>query len=241
MQDFVSPLLQKLERRDFLSLWEREAISGLNLVVRAYRAGETIVCRGELLTESVLLLEGFAGRVVGLKSGKRQITAVHLIGDFVDLHSFVLKRLDHCVEALTACRIAVVQHRDLETITEKFPHLTRMLWLSTVIDGAIHRAWLAAFVRPAITRTAHLVCELYLRLQVVGETKGNEFRLPLTQMEIGEILGLSSIHVNRVIQGLRKGGALTWEGQVVGISDWDQLSGIAQFDSTYLNLEQQKR
>jgi CRP-like cAMP-binding protein len=241
MTIIANPLIQKLERRDVLSAQERQVLANIKLVIRNCRARETIVARNELLSESVLLIAGFAGRLITLKNGKRQITALHITGDFVDLHSFVLKRLDHSVEALTPCRVATVQHADLEKITENFPHLARMLWLSTVIDGAIHRAWLAALGRPAIARIAHLLCELFLRLEVVGETRESEFNLPLTQVELGEILGLSSIHVNRIIQDLRKAGALAWQDQVVRISDWGVLRQIADFDPTYLSLEKQKR
>jgi CRP-like cAMP-binding protein len=161
MSIVANPLIQKLERRDALSAQERQVLADIKLVLRHFRAKETIVARNFPLSESVLLLDGFAGRVITLKNGKRQITALHIVGDFVDLHSFVLKRVDHSVEALTPCRVATVQHADLEKITETFPHLTRMLWLSTVIDGAIHRAWLGAFGRPAIARIAHLLCELF--------------------------------------------------------------------------------
>ena len=104
MPVIANPLLQKLERRDFLSGQEKEVLAEIKLVIRNCRAGDTIVARNGILSESVLLVNGWAGRVITLKNGKRQITALHIIGDFVDLHSFVLKRLDHSIEALTPCR-----------------------------------------------------------------------------------------------------------------------------------------
>lgn len=236
------PLILKLERRDVLQAAEREALQNVEFNCRTCGVGEVVVPQGKTVNESTLLLDGFAGRVVAMKSGRRQITALHVVGDFVDLHSFVLKRMDHSIEALTPCRVAAIPHADLTQITERFPHLTRMLWLLTVIDGAIHRAWLSAFGRrSALERTAHLVCELFLRLQVVGKTDRQSFRLPLTQMELSEILGVSSIHLNRVIQELRRGGLLKWQEQVVTIVDWDKLAGCAVFDPTYLDLENLRR
>ena len=201
-----------------------------------------MVREDEHYNECTLLLEGFAARVKTLRSGKRQIVSVHVTGDFVDLHSFVLKRIDHSIVALTPCRIANVAHQDLEAITENFPHLTRLLWLGTVIDGAIHRAWLAAMGgRSAAGQLAHFICEMFLRLQAIGHTDGSSMVLPFTQPELGDILGLSSVHVNRVLQGLRSDNLVRWQDQSITILNWDGLSRLAEFDSTYLSLQKERR
>lgn len=235
-------LIQKLEKRDELSAAERQALSGIIVRHRSCRAGDVIVLEDTTLTESTLLLEGFTARSKTLKDGKRQITAVQVTGDFVDLPSFVLKTIDHTIEALTPCRIANVSHKDLEIITEQFPHLTRMLWLTTVIDAAIHRAWLVSMGRrSSLGQIAHFVCEMYLRLQMVGQTEGTTLRLPFTQVELGDIMGLSSVHVNRVLQELRAQALLQWQGQLVTITDWDRLADAAEFDPTYLSLRREHR
>lgn len=237
-----NPLVQKLERRDALSSEERAVLEDLTLDARSYRFGEVIVRRDDHLDHSCLLLDGFASRVRSTRGGKRQIVAVHVTGDFVDLHSFVLKRIDHAIEALTPCRIAMVPHATLAQITERFPHLTRLLWLSTVIDGAIHRAWLYAMgTCSAAGQFAHFLCEMFLRLQAIGQTDGPSMRLPFTQVEIGEILGLSSVHVNRTLQGLRADDLLRWQDQVITILDWDGLARVAEFDATYLSLTKEDR
>lgn len=238
----TNPLIQKLERRDTLSEAERQALSSVILRTRTVRFGEIIVHEDQHYDESTLLLEGFAARTKMLRSGKRQITAVQVTGDFVDLHSFLLKRIDHNIEALTPCTIANVSHKDLERITEEFPHLTRMLWLGTVLDGAIHRAWIVAMGRlSSLSQIAHFVCEMFLRLEVVGHTKNRSFRLPFTQMEIGDIMGLSSVHVNRVIHELRNRGLLQWQDQIVTILEWDRIRQLAEFDATYLSLQREPR
>ena len=182
-------------------------------------------------------MEGFAARYKLLASGKRQITAIHIPGDFVDLHSFTLKRMDHGIAALSACKIAVVPHEALHRITEEHPHLTRLLWLNTTIDGAIHRQTVVLLGRQdARGKLAHLVCELYVRLKTVREVDGLRFRLPVTQAELGDMLGLSTVHVNRTLQDLRGEGLLTWERADVEILDWERLCETAQFDPDYLNL-----
>ena len=235
-------LVQKLEQRDDLSPEEREALEAIVLETKTYRFGEYIVRQGETPDRSVLLLDGFAARVSATRLGKRQIVAIHVPGDFVDLHSFVLKRIDHGIETLTTCKVAIVPHAALRDITERFPHLTRLLWLSTVIDGAIHRAWLSAMgSRSAGGNFAHFICEMFLRLQSIGHTDGQTMRLPFTQAELGEILGLSSVHVNRTLQNLRAENLLRWQDQVITILDWEGLQRVAEFDPVYLSLKKEHR
>lgn len=238
----ANPLVQKLGQRDALSRDEQNALEDIAPKTQDYRFGETMVRQGEMLDHSLLLLEGFAARVSSTRLGRRQIVAVHIAGDFVDLHSFVLKQVDHTIEALTPCRAAVVPHAALTDITERFPHLTRMLWLTTEIDGAIHRAWLGAMGgRTAAGQFAHFLCEMYLRLQSIGHTDGMTMRLPFTQAEIGEMLGISSVHVNRTLQNLRADNLVRWQDQLITILDWDGLQRIGEFDPTYLSLRKEPR
>jgi CRP-like cAMP-binding protein len=210
--------------------------------VRSFAADEDIVREGDRPSESSLLLEGISCRYRLLSNGRRQITALHVPGDFVDLHSFLLKTMDHGVSAITPCRYALVPHEALRVITEKHPHLTRMLWLLTLIDAAIHREWITGMGRrSALGQAAHLLCELFRRLEAVGLTEGNTFRFPLSQSEIGDTLGLSAVHVNRVIQELRSGGLVNWRGDLVTIEDFDRLADVAEFDPTYLHLNREAR
>ena len=236
------PLILKFMLRDKLTAEEVTLLESIAVNERTVRSGEMFVRQDEELTESTLLLDGFAARVALLPSGRRQITALHVAGDFVDLHSFVLKRIDDGIEALTACRIANVRHTDLTRITENHPHLTRLLWMSTVIDAAIHRAWLVAIGRlQGNARVAHLLCEMFLRLQTAGRTQGQTFVLPLTQATLGEALGFTDVHINRSIQELRRSALVTWEGKTVTINDWDGLTDLAEFDPVYLSLQQRER
>ena len=235
-------LIRKLEQRDRLSDEERNVLDRAVARIREYAVDEDLVREGDRPTESTLLLDGFAARYKGLADGRRQITAIHIAGDFVDLHSFLLRRMDHGVVALSPCRTGAVPHEALREITERYPHLARLLWLSTLIDGAIHREWLVAMGRrPAVSQTAHLICELFLRLRAVGRTEGGSFRLPLTQAELGDTLGLSTVHVNRTLQELRAAGLVTWRDQIVTINDWDGLAAMAEFDPSFLHLESEPR
>lgn len=232
------PLVLKLEQQDRLSDEEKRVLESAISRIRVVEADEDIVHEGDQPTESNLLLEGFAARYKIFSNGRRQITAIHVPGDFVDLHSFLLRAMDHGVLALTPCRIAVVPHAALEKITAEHPHLTRLLWLNTLIDGAIHREWLTAMGRLSATaHMAHFICELFLRLKTVGRTDGDTIQLPLTQAELGDTLGLSTVHVNRVLQELRKEGLIRWQGDALTILDWERLKTVGEFTPTYLNLQ----
>lgn len=237
------PLIPKLERRDHtLSAAEKAVLEQMSSRLTTFGPGEDMVCEGDRPTNSTLLLEGWASRYVTLADGRRQILALHISGDFVDLHSFPLKLMDHSVGAITACKVALVPHAVLEEITQSQPHLTRLLWLSTLIDAAILRQWLVgAGQRSAEENLAHRFCELYSRLQVTGLAGEGRFELPLTQEELGDTVGISAVHTNRVLQQLKGRGLVTWRNRVVTIENWTGLAELAGFDPTYLNLTDEPR
>ena len=238
----MNPLIQKLERRDHLTDAERDVLQSSIDRVRTFEAGEDMIQEGDRPWVSTLILDGFAARYKLLAKGSRQITAIHIAGDFVDLHGFLLKRMDHAITALSKCSVATVPHDNLLEITEKHPHLTRLLWLSTVIDAAIHRQWLAAMGgRPAVAQVAHLICEMFVRLQSVERTQDDCFDFPLTQAELAEVLGMSHVHANRVLKELRGTGFVSWSAGKVCIKNWHRLAALAEFDPLYLNLEMEPR
>jgi CRP-like cAMP-binding protein len=234
--------LMKLRARDMLSAEEEAAIRGALGEVRTHPAGRTIIRANEELNESTLLLDGIMSRYKDLRNGQRQVTELHVPGDFADLHSFTLKRLDHDVMTLTPCRVVTVPHDNLRRITETYPHLTRVYWFATNLDAAVHREWEVSLGRrTAIARVAHLFCELYVRLGIVGLVEGDRYLLDLTQVELSECLGLTSVHVNRVLRELREQGAVEFRSGRVTIHDRTLLERVAEFDPSYLYLEQRAR
>ena len=234
----ITPLIRKLSRRDTLSAAEREALSTLMGPERAVPAGAALIEPGDRPHFSTLLVSGFCARFNLTVLGGRQLTEINVAGDFVDLHSLLMRQMDHGVMALGDCVIAPVAHADLRRLSEQHPHLTRMLWLETVVDGAIHRQWLVTMgQQDAASRLAHLVCELYRRLEAAGLASDGRFKLPMTQENLGEVLGLTPIHVNRVLMELRRQGLVEWKANQVSIPDWDRLATFARFDPTYLRLQ----
>jgi CRP-like cAMP-binding protein len=238
----IEPLLLNLESHDVLSTAEIELLRAIVGRERSVAAGEDLVSEGSRPNHSTLLLDGFAARYKVLEDGTRQITALQVAGDFVDLHAFPLKVVDHGVLAISNCRIASVDHQELKAITETNPHLTRLLWLDTLVDGAVHREWIVAMGRRSKkAHIAHLICELYVRLRTVRRTNGPSFQLPLTQNAMADVLGVSLVHLNKTLQSLRKEKAFAWEGRVITILDWDKLQKIAGFDAGYLSLSIEAR
>jgi CRP-like cAMP-binding protein len=235
-------LITKLERRDRLTEAEKAVLREGWSAPRLYKAGQDLVREGNRPSVSTIVVDGFCGRYNTLRDGRRQITALHIGGDFVDLHSFLLKIMDHGVTALTDCRAVTIPHEHLERITETQPHLTRMLWLSTLIDASINRQWIVAMGRLASgAQFAHLICELRVRLGIIGQADDDGYDFPLTQTQVADVLGLSLVHVNRVVQELRREELIAWSGRRIRILDWKRLVELAEFDPRYLHLELEPR
>lgn len=236
----TGPLVEKLSRRNQLSDEEKAVLGGILAPPTMVKGGDDIVRQHASPQHSTLLLDGFAARYVVLMDGARQITELNVPGDFVDLHSLLMSPMDHGVAALTDCTVAYCPHEALREVTETQPHLTRLLWMDTLIDAAVHRQWLAGLGRRAATgRLAHLLCELYLRLEVVHRAGGGTMTLPLSQATLADVLGLSTVHVNRCVAQLREEGLINWSGRSVRFLDWDRLVHLAEFDPTYLRLSRE--
>ena len=238
----IESLYLNLGQHDVLSDAEKALLAGAMSVEKFFATGEDIVREGSRPTYSTLVVDGLAARYKVLENGGRQFTSLQVPGDFVDLHAFLLKTMDHGIIALSPCHVIAAEHGKLRTITEEAPHLTRLLWLDTLVDGAIHREWIVAMGRRSKTsHLAHLLCELFVRLQVVKQTNGMTFRLPLSQAELADVLGLSVVHMNRVIGTLRRMNVISWTSHVVAILDWQRLVQIAEFDPTYLSMSREPR
>ena len=234
----ISVHLQKLRKGVEISADEERAIRDSVSETREVGPDQILIRSGQELHSSVVLLNGWLARCKDLPSGERQVTELHVAGDFADLHGFTLKCLDHDVVTLSDCTIGIVPHERLAQVIERFPRLARVYWLSTNVDAAIHRELaLSLGQRSAISRMAHLFCEMYERLDVVGRTDGNRYEFPLTQRELSECLGLTVVHANRTLQSLRRRGLVELESRQLTIRDRRGLEGVAEFDPAYLYLD----
>lgn len=233
------PLIGRLERHGPLSDEEKQVLRDISSRTAVYEPRQNIVPEGSTPDYSSLIVSGFATRLSHSLDGKRQITAFHVPGDFADLHSFLLQPIDDGVAALTSCTIAMVAHSDLKEVTKRYPYLTRVLWHSTLVDGAVHRVWLTSLGRmEARERLAHFFCELRDRLNAIGLMQDNIYELPITQEELGDAFGMSTVHVNRMLQELRADGLITSRGRNLAINDWERLQQVAEYNPDYLHIDQ---
>jgi len=221
-----------------LEVNERARIEGAISEVKTFGPRKIVARAGEPLTNSTLLLEGIMSRYLDDRNGLRQLVAIHFPGDFLDLHAFPLKVLDHDVATLTTATVATVPHAEIEAIAEEMPQLIRKLWFATLLDAAIHRAWLFRLGRlDATGRVAHFLCETNARLFSAGLSDGRRFALALTQADLAEICGLTTVHVNRVMRQLREEQLCLFRSSLVEILDPAGLAARAQFNPAYLYID----
>jgi CRP-like cAMP-binding protein len=231
-------LIAKLRRLGPVSVEEIEALEDAARRVRQLGPREDIVRDGERPSECSLILEGFACRYKLTPNGKRQIMAFQIPGDVVDLHSLLLREMDHAVGTMTPCRVALIPQGALLELMDRHPRLARALWRDTLVDSAIFRAWMIGIGRrSAYQRIAHLLCEVFVRVSAVGLVQDHSFDFPVTQADLGDSLGLSVVHVNRVLQALRGDGLITLKGRTLTIRDWQRLKQAGQFEPSYLHLD----
>src|SRR4051794_39277124 len=232
----TTPLVAKLETVARLSAEDREALGALSVNVRELDARRTIIREGERADHVHLILEGWAARYKLLANGSRQITAFLIPGDFCDLHVTILGEMDHSIATLTRARVAYVPRGRMEALTER-PGIARAFWWATLVDEAVLRSWIVNIGRrDAYQATGHLMCELYLRLKTVGLTEDQHFELPLTQEEIADALGLTPVHVNRVLQRMRSEGLISFDRGALAIHDYRHLEKAAGFNPNYLHI-----
>ena len=229
-------LTRKLDSCVHLTDSERAAILGLGHTVRTLPARHDIVRFGEQPNQCCLVLQGWVSRYAALAEGERQILSFYIAGDMPDLQSLHLHRMDHHLATLTACTLAFVSHDELHRVFRRQPSLIGILWRDTLIDGAHYRERITSLGRrQALGRVAHLFCELYLRQHAMGLTSGLSCSLAPKQAELADALGLTSVHLNRVLRTLRMRGLVTLSGGILTIGDWDELAAVAEFDPTFLH------
>jgi cAMP-binding proteins - catabolite gene activator and regulatory subunit of cAMP-dependent protein kinases len=236
-RDLFDAHFRKLRVRGKVSAAQEQAIRGILSDPRHIPAQKTLVRENEQLSESILILDGWVGRTKDDSKGNRQVLELHVAGDFADMHGFTLKHLDHNVIALSPSIIATALHTNIERLFQQHPELARMYWFSTNVDAAIQREWTFSLGRRAAeARMANFFCEMFLRLDLAGRVESESFHLPLSQAQLGECVGLTTVHINRTLQILRRKGLVQLEGKRLTILNARELRKVAEFDPTYLYL-----
>ena len=230
------PVVEKLKRGARLSAEDEQALIAACIDVRDVPAHTDLIQEGDHSDTVHAVLEGFACRYKLLPDGGRQIMAWLVPGDFCDLHVALLGEMDHGIATLSASKIAFISRQQVADLTAR-ASLSRALWWATLVDEGVLREWLVNMGRrPADKQIAHLFCELLMRLRTVGLADADTVDLPLTQVELADTVGLSSVHVNRVTQQLRDLGLISWRGHTLKVVDLAGLEAFAGFDGNYLHL-----
>ncbi len=237
MRKNIEVLIRKLTSIADLTSDDCQTLSDLEVRIVELDAREDFAREGDVPGQCCFIIDGFMQRYQDLPSGKRQILAFHTPGDMPDLQNLSLEIMDHNIAAVVRCKVGIVSHASLLEIMRKSPNITQALWRDTLIDGAIFRAWLTSMgQRSAYDHFAHLLCEVFTRLRAVGLATENWCALPVTQEQLGEALGISTVHVNRTLMDLRRAELIEFAKGRLTILDWEGLVAAAQFDPAYLHL-----
>ncbi len=239
----ANPLTLKLEQYTSFDPEERQRLDQLlTYPTETYARGKNIIREGEKVDDIHLVLTGLAARSKTLRSGERQFMALLVPGDLCDVEVFVLEGMDHDILAMTETVCVLIPADVIEGLLTESTKLTRALWWSTMTDSAVLREWIVDHgSRDALERIAHLMCELLIRYRIIGETTDDSFPFLLTQEELADALGMTPVHVNRMLRQLRSQGLIDLKGRTLTVLDPKGLQRVAKFDSSYLHLTRTER
>lgn len=229
-------VLAKLTRLGTLDREDRAAIKSLPYRLDETGPGHLLVREGEVPRECCVLIAGYACRHKCTSGGARQIVSFHLPGDILDVQHLQLPKADHNVETISAARIAWIATEDLKALLVQRPRINEALWRDALVDASIFREWvLNVGRRDAKSRIAHMLCEFAARRKAAGLGSPERFDIPMTQEQIGDATGLTSVHVNRSLQALGAAGVIERTGRQFRITNWRRMCDFADFDPAYLH------
>jgi CRP-like cAMP-binding protein len=239
----VSPLdllVRKLSTRVHLDDADRNAVLGLPHTSRSYHSTTYLIREGEPPRTNCALVEsGFAYRHKLTAAGGRQIVSLHLPGDFIDLQNLFLSISDHNVQALTELDVLEIDRQALRQLTLERPAVGQAMWIDGLVDSSVYREWVVNVGRrDARARIAHVLCEVALRAEVAGIGSKERFELPMTQEQLADVTGLTSVHVNRMLKALEAEGIIKRDKRQVSFSSWGAIKRVADFNALYLHLDQ---
>lgn len=227
--------VKKLNGLGELSEEDKRLLENACSPVRNVHAGRDLASEGDPPGLDFVILDGWACRYKLLPDGTRQITAFLMPGDSCDMHASVVHRMEHSVATVTPARVAMVSGAQMAELLTMSPTLTRALWWAQIVEEDTLRAWIVNMGRRnSIERVAHLMCELFVRARNIGLIEDGQFELPLTQAVLGDALGLTAVHVNRVLRKLRIAGVLELKSGTLTVADIAKLARVAGFDDGYL-------
>lgn len=227
--------LRRLCGHSVLDRTEREAILAVPAIAVEIRAHIDFVRLGDAVDHACLVSEGLVGRFGQTEDGKRQFVSIHVPGEMADLQSVMIPRSTTALTTMAATRLYQVAHEDLRDLGFRYPAIAAAFWRDCVLDTRIMAQWLVSVGRrDARSRIAHFLCELAFRYRMMDQSNGRSYRLPMSQEQMGDALGLTSVHINRMLMALRSEGLVTFDRNRVEILDEEGLMRTGEFDSAYL-------
>ena len=233
-------MVRKLDGRVPLSESAKAAIMNLPCAAKVYEAPAYLIREGATgINHCGLVLSGYAYRQKLTVDGARQIVSLHMRGDLLDLQHLFLGRADHSVQALTRLEVLNIDRAPLQALILAEPTIAKAMWIEALIDASIYREWvLNVGRRDAKTRIAHLLCEFAVRSKVAGLSDGRTCQLPMTQEQLGDAVGLTSVHVNRTLKALVEDGVIQRNNREIAITDWTTVRRAGDFSALYLHLNE---
>jgi CRP-like cAMP-binding protein len=205
--------------------------------MRDLKAHQYVVWDGDRPQNTCLLVSGFAFRHKLAGNGGRQILSIHMKGDLIDLQNSLLGVADHNVQMMTDGSVALVPAQAMVDLAFRMPGIGMAMWYETLVEGSIFREWiLNVGRRDAFTAIAHLLCEFALRAEQAQISQATSYELPLTQEQLADAVGLTSVHVNRTLMRLEEEGHIRRNRRNIQIDDWQNLAKVADFEPRYLHV-----
>jgi CRP-like cAMP-binding protein len=236
----ISPLVRMIDKLALhapVSVEDRVSLLDLPYASRFFEAGSYLLRDGDTPDQCGMLVSGLAYRHKISVEGLRQIVSIHIPGEIYDLQQLHLATADNNVQALTRCEVVTISHKALRRLAAERPSVAHALIVTTIVELSMSREWLLSIGRrDARTRIAHLLCEFAFRFDKHGLPPGQAYELPTTQEQLGDILGLTAVHVNRILKGLVDDGLIVHSKRGVSIPDWEVLVAEAGFNSRYLHM-----
>jgi CRP-like cAMP-binding protein len=217
------------------------ALNRATIKDRQVGAKHDLIREGDRPGPVFVMLDGWACRYKILPSGLRQILGYLMPGDSCDLHIGLLAEMDHSIQTITPATYAAIERQEMDTLLEQHPAIAKAIYIAQLVDEGTMRAWITSMGRRAsIERVAHLMCELYIRARNIGLTSDPTFALPLSQLMLADSLGMTAVHLNRVLKELRVRKAMKLKRGSLELTDVELLIRIAGFDENYLHRRLRK-
>ena len=233
-----SPFARKLTAFVHLSQDDLSVLSDVYRRRRSFAVGRDLIHQGQVDQTAYIVASGWACSYKLLPGGTRQIVDFQIPGDFLGLRSVLFRTADHNVEPITRVHASEVKEHDLLMAFTQTPRLaTAVLWAASRDEAMVVEHLVGLGRRNASERMAHFLLELGARLKLVGLADRKGFSCPLSQYQLADALGLSAVHVNRVLRELREEGLLTFQKGKVLFHDYESLVELSGFDRAYLDHE----